>query len=141
MKRAGSDSKPETELGADDFQTIRTALLNRHTELKSLIDDADAMPAPTGEMLTEVHDRGDEATINVISELRLDSKQRLLWEYKKTAEALQRLESGDEFGLCIDCGIRIESARLCASPAVIRCVRCQEKHEVRQDERDATPSL
>lgn len=141
MKRAGSDSKPETELGADDFQTIRTALLNRHTELKSLIDDADAMPAPTGEMLTEVHDRGDEAMNNVMSELRLNSKERLLWEYKKTAAALQRLESGEEFGLCIDCGIPIEAARLRASPIVTRCVRCQEKREVRQDERDATPSL
>ncbi|MDH3380829.1 MAG: TraR/DksA family transcriptional regulator [Gammaproteobacteria bacterium] len=115
--------------------------MNRHTELKSLLDDADAMPAPTGEMLTEVHDRGDEATTNVISELRLNSKQRLIWEYRKTAEALQRLESGKEFGLCIDCGIPIEAARLRASPIATRCVRCQEKREIRQDERDATPSL
>jgi len=78
---------------------------------------------------------------NVMSELRLNSKERLLWEYKKTAAALQRLESGEEFGLCIDCGIPIEAARLRASPIVTRCVRCQEKREVRQDERDATPSL
>lgn len=141
MKRTEIDSKSATELSADDFQMIRDALSRRQTELTSLLDDTDAAPAPTGEMLTEVHDRGDEATINVMSELRLNSKERLLWEYRETAEALRRLESGDEFGLCIDCGDSIEVARVRASPIVTRCVRCQEKHEVRQDERDATPSL
>jgi DnaK suppressor protein len=43
-------------------------------------------------------------------------------------EALQRLADGS-FGLCLDCGNAIATARLHANPVALRCVACQDKLE------------
>lgn len=43
--------------------------------------------------------------------------------------ALGRIESG-VYGECIDCGTEIPLARLQASPQSLRCIKCQEKHEL-----------
>ena len=43
-------------------------------------------------------------------------------------QALQRLDTPD-FGICIDCGAEIESARLLAEPTVLRCTACQQRFE------------
>lgn len=45
--------------------------------------------------------------------------------------ALQRLAQG-HFGLCIDCGEPIASARLRLSPEAARCVACESRHELGQ---------
>jgi len=42
--------------------------------------------------------------------------------------ALKRIEAGS-YGLCIDCGIDIPTARLHANPVASRCVACQGRHE------------
>lgn len=42
--------------------------------------------------------------------------------------ALQRIASG-EYGLCIDCGIEIPTARLHANPTALRCLACQDTAE------------
>ena len=42
--------------------------------------------------------------------------------------ALKRIESG-QYGLCIDCGVDIPTARLHANPTALRCVACQDKTE------------
>lgn len=44
--------------------------------------------------------------------------------------ALERMDAGT-YGVCIDCGIDIPSARLQATPDAARCVPCQEKAELR----------
>ncbi len=43
-------------------------------------------------------------------------------------EALKRIADGS-YGLCIDCGVAIATARLHANPTALRCVACQEKAE------------
>jgi len=43
-------------------------------------------------------------------------------------EALQRIADGS-YGLCVDCGAQIATARLHANPTALRCVGCQEKAE------------
>lgn len=42
--------------------------------------------------------------------------------------ALQRIADGS-YGLCLDCGAAIATARLHASPTAMRCVDCQGKLE------------
>lgn len=42
--------------------------------------------------------------------------------------ALQRIADGS-YGLCVDCGVAIATARLHASPTAMRCVACQSKQE------------
>lgn len=43
-------------------------------------------------------------------------------------EALQRVADGS-YGLCVDCGTSIATARLHANPVALRCVACQDKVE------------
>lgn len=42
--------------------------------------------------------------------------------------ALQRVADGS-YGLCVDCGTSIATARLHANPVALRCVACQDKIE------------
>ena len=46
-------------------------------------------------------------------------------------EALQRIADGS-YGLCVDCGVDIVTARLHANPTAMRCVDCQSKLELAQ---------
>ena len=41
---------------------------------------------------------------------------------------LQRVADGS-YGLCVDCGDAIATARLHANPVALRCVACQDKAE------------
>lgn len=43
-------------------------------------------------------------------------------------KALQRVADGS-YGLCLECGVGIASARLHANPTAMRCIACQEKME------------
>ena len=43
-------------------------------------------------------------------------------------EALKRIANGS-YGLCVDCGVSIATARLHANPTALRCVGCQDKAE------------
>lgn len=45
--------------------------------------------------------------------------------------ALQRIADGS-YGLCLDCGVAIATARLHANPTAMRCVDCQSKQEQAQ---------
>jgi DnaK suppressor protein len=45
--------------------------------------------------------------------------------------ALQRIADGS-YGLCLDCGVAIATARLHANPTAMRCVDCQGKLELAQ---------
>lgn len=52
--------------------------------------------------------------------------------------ALQRIQDGS-YGLCVDCGVAIPTARLHANPTALRCVACQERQEQQPgSERPAT---
>jgi DnaK suppressor protein len=42
--------------------------------------------------------------------------------------ALRRVTDGS-FGLCVDCGVSMPTARLHANPTAMRCVACQDKVE------------
>jgi hypothetical protein len=44
-------------------------------------------------------------------------------------EALRRLDEGS-YGLCEDCGQRIEARRLTALPEAVRCINCQLQYDV-----------
>lgn len=46
-------------------------------------------------------------------------------------EALRRIADGS-YGLCMDCGMNMATARLHANPTAMRCVDCQSKLEQAQ---------
>lgn len=49
---------------------------------------------------------------------------------ERVNRALQKLENGT-YGICEDCGVRIDRARLEALPQAVYCLDCQAEHEYR----------
>jgi DnaK suppressor protein len=58
--------------------------------------------------------------------LRLRDRERKL--IKKIQQALTRIEEG-EFGICVECGDEIGTARLKARPMTTLCINCKSKQE------------
>ena len=42
--------------------------------------------------------------------------------------ALKRIDEGT-YGICIDCGVRIQEARLKAVPFAVRCIHCKAEYD------------
>lgn len=70
----------------------------------------------------------DWAKANAERDLTVALEERESAELVAIDDALQRLADGS-FGLCVDCGVSIPTARLHANPTAMRCVGCQETLE------------
>ncbi len=80
----------------------------------------------------------DWAQADAERDLSIALEERGSAELMAIDEALKRVSDGS-YGLCIDCGINIPTARLHANPTALRCIACQEKTELaKHRERPAT---
>ena len=70
----------------------------------------------------------DWATADAERDLAVALEERESAELVAIEEALKRVADGS-FGLCLDCGASIPTARLHASPIAMRCIACQDKLE------------
>jgi len=70
----------------------------------------------------------DWASAETERDLAFALQERESAELVAIDEALQRIADGS-YGLCVDCGAQIATARLHANPTALRCVGCQEKAE------------
>lgn len=70
----------------------------------------------------------DWAKADTEHDLAVALEERESAELVAIEEALKRVADGS-FGLCLDCGTSIPTARLHANPTALRCVVCQEKLE------------
>ena len=75
----------------------------------------------------------DWAKADAERDLSIALEERESAELVAIDEALKRVADGS-FGLCVDCGVEIGTARLHANPTAMRCVVCQEKREKAQGE-------
>src|SRR3954453_19839072 len=91
-------------------------------------DAARTRDQPYAEHAGPAPDSGDESVATLIADLEQADMTRDLDEYRALEAARERLKSG-EYGICIDCGNDIGYERLKASPAALRCIQCQERHE------------
>ncbi|CCH48942.1 TraR/DksA family transcriptional regulator [Pseudodesulfovibrio piezophilus] len=67
--------------------------------------------------------RMDNIVNQSVAEAQLSKSRIRLIRLEK---ALKRLESDEDFGLCVDCGDPIPMARLKAMPETLFCVDCAE---------------
>lgn len=74
------------------------------------------------------HQSDDWAQADAERDLSIAMEERESAELVAIDEALRRIADGS-YGLCIDCGASIATARLHANPTALRCVGCQEKQE------------
>lgn len=110
------------ELGSM-IEERRSALL---AELRE--DAARAREQPYAEHAGQAPDAGDESVATLIADLEQADMTRDLDELRALEAARERMKAGG-YGVCLDCGSDIGFARLKATPAALRCVQCQERHE------------
>lgn len=73
-------------------------------------------------------DGGDWAQADAERDLGIALGERESAELVAIDAALQRIADGS-YGLCVDCGVAIATARLHANPTAMRCVGCQAQLE------------
>ena len=127
MERAtGSIDIPNEAL----VEELRAALESREQELRRMI--AEEHERATVELITDlegvVGDEADQAFAKTRAGVQTELVDRHLRELDAIEAARGRIEAGT-FGICPDCGYAIAVARLRASPAALRCIKCQAGHE------------
>ncbi len=101
----------------------------RNALLAELREDAErAREQPYAEHAGQAPDTGDESVATLIADLEQADLTRDLDEFRALETARERLKTGG-YGTCTDCGADVGYERLKASPAALRCVHCQERHE------------
>jgi RNA polymerase-binding transcription factor DksA len=115
-----------------DTSAVRERIATRLDELRAKLASDLAPPAEAtlGVIGGEVRDTGDESVAIEHTDVRTALMQRDARELDALHSALARLDRGG-YGLCIDCGLEIEPARLTALPTALRCSPCQDTFEHR----------
>jgi DnaK suppressor protein len=105
------------------LQQMRTDLLARiHAQRGGAVGRAEAAAARKEQA------SGDWAQDDTEQDLSIAMDERETAELEAIEQALQRVADGS-YGLCLDCGVGIPTARLHANPTAMRCVACQEATE------------
>lgn len=119
-------NQPISDTFAQQLRQMRTDVLAQLREQRGgAISRADAA-AEAREQQSD-----DWAQADAERDLSIALEERESAELVAIDEALKRVADGS-FGLCLDCGVDIGTARLHASPTAMRCVACQEKREKAQ---------
>jgi DnaK suppressor protein len=123
------------------METAMPLTKNQTEELRGLIDRRrDVLIAELREDAARVReqtyaehagpapDSGDESVATLMADLEQADVTRDLDEFRSLESARERIKGG-AYGTCIDCGGDIGFERLKASPAALRCIDCQGRHE------------
>jgi DnaK suppressor protein len=117
---------PISDTFSQQLQDMRKSLLEQlRTQRGGKVSRADA----AAEARAQQSD--DWAKADAERDLAAALEERESAELVAIDEALTRVADGS-FGLCLDCGTSIPTARLHANPTALRCVVCQEKLEITQ---------
>lgn len=73
-------------------------------------------------------DAGDRGMIDTLEDLDIAVADLQRQKLTRMDEALARLEEG-RYGICEDCGVEIDEARLAVAPYAPCCVSCQTRRE------------
>ena len=130
--RRGGKSGRADGLSRGHIDEVKARLTERAEELR--LDIQRELRKYDDESYTQlaqrVADSGEQAWSDLVSDLNLAEVSRDVREVRDIDTALQRLADG-KYGICLDCGDRIEQKRLEASPAAVRCLECQRDFELR----------
>lgn len=109
---------------------LRRLIERRHAALLAELreDAARARDQPYSEHAGPSPDAGDESVATLMADLEQADMTRDLGEFRALEAARLRLRNGG-YGVCADCGGDIGFERLKASPAAVRCLQCQQRHE------------
>ncbi len=110
--------------------TFAQQLIQMRTDVLALIRAQRGGKIGRAEAAGDRHDvqSGDWSQVDGERNLTMALDEHESAELAAIDAALKRIESG-QYGLCIDCGVDIPTARLHANPTSLRCVACQDKAE------------
>ena len=110
--------------------TFGDQLRQMRTELLAQVRAQRGGRVGRAEAAAEARDNvGDDwAQADAERDLSIALEERESAELVAIDEALKRIADGS-YGLCVDCGVSIATARLHANPTALRCVGCQDKAE------------
>jgi DnaK suppressor protein len=74
-------------------------------------------------------DIGDRSVLDLLEDTGLAVAELQREQLTQMEKALAKLSEGG-YGLCEDCGMEIDEARLRVTPYAICCVECQQKREI-----------
>ena len=116
-------STPISDTFAAQLKTMRTELLAQlEAQRGGKISQSDAAHHAREQA------SDDWARANTERELDFALQDHEAEELAAIDAALGRIQDGS-YGLCLECGVNIPTARLHANPMAMRCVSCQEKQE------------
>ena len=110
-----------------DPDRMRTRLLERQTELESVVDSGDdaARPVELDQARVGRLTRMDALQAQAMAQ---ESGRRRRLELRRIEAALARIDSGD-YGYCFACDEPIPQSRLAIDPAATLCVGCASTAE------------
>ncbi len=127
-------SKSKKSLPADQQRSVEEALRRRAAQAESIIGFVDHTSlggdeeAVTGELTTADQHPADTSDITFQRELDLTVRTIAESREAEVQEALHRLHEG-KYGICEECGRRIDPGRLKARPEATLCIECQRRRE------------
>ncbi len=111
------------------FAAVKAALQKRREQLVANLsrltgEGAEISPKPVG-------DRIDDAAFDLERHSLYAIAEQEAQEIRLIDTALEKIENGT-YGICEECGKRIERARLKALPYAVLCLKCKEAEEMEQ---------
>jgi len=113
----------------DRFEGVRKRLLEMQKDLIKESNAEISQILSKDDKFNGVSDDGDIADVACRDSMQAAKFSRHLSQLRAIEEALLRIDEGT-FGICEDCEERISPGRLNAMPFALRCVECQERHEL-----------
>ncbi len=121
----------------DKFESVRKKLIGMRqaiiSEAKAEVDQI----LSEGDKYNGVSDDGDFADVAFRDAIQGSKLTRHRLQLRDIEEALRKIEEGT-YGVCNDCEEDIPVGRLNVMPFALRCVDCQEKHEIMSSEGEET---
>ncbi len=114
---------PISDTYSQQLREMRTQLLARLREQRGGAVGRAEAAAQARETQSD-----DWAQADAERDLAFALEERESAELVAIDEALGRIADGS-FGLCVDCGDQVATARLHANPVALRCLGCQDKLE------------
>lgn len=120
-------------MSQDISDTFAAQLRQMRAELLAQLREQRGGHVGRADAASDAHDEqsGDWSQTEAQRDVDLALGERETAQLAAVDMALQRVASG-EYGLCIDCGADIPTARLHANPTALRCIQCQSNAEQAQ---------
>lgn len=112
-------------INQDQLAIFRRKLEEQRMQLRTELQDEISTPAPVE---SESQDIETTYVRDMEKEVETEIDERRILELRYIDEALQRMDAG-HYGVCQDCGARIDIARLTAYPMARRCINCKQVFE------------